>query len=176
LNHYPEVASFVRDSGHADRYRDLKVNYVNHHNPDLILFDGEGDEVQRIDLTRLKTTANIHKLCKMLGMQEQCRDLNKDCTDWQRTGQCDANPSFMLVNCRKSCGVCAEDATNDDSIPCANTSPDSDCEYWSTMGECEKNEAFMTTACARSCGVCTRPEDRPPPEEDEFDDFGKDEL
>ena len=44
------------------------------------------------------------------------------------------------------------------------------------MGECEKNEAFMTTACARSCGVCTRPEDRPPPEEDEFDDFGKDEL
>ena len=52
-----------RDSGHADRYAPkLTVNYVNHHNPDLILFDSEGDELQRIDLTRLRTTQNIHKL------------------------------------------------------------------------------------------------------------------
>ena len=52
------MASFVRDAGHADRYVKLSVNYVDHHNPDLILFDADDDEVQRIDLTRLKTASS----------------------------------------------------------------------------------------------------------------------
>lgn len=166
----------MRDAGHADRYPQLRVNYVNHHNPDLILFDDENEEVQRIDLTRVKTTRNIHKLLGMLGMRETCRDLNAQCAEWRRSGQCDANPNFMLANCRKSCGACSEQAQVDDSMPCTNTSPDHDCEYWSTMGECERNEAFMLKACARACGVCVAHEDRPIEPDDEFDELGKDEL
>ena len=40
----------MREPGHADRYTNLEVAYINHHNPDLILFDREGAEIQRIDL------------------------------------------------------------------------------------------------------------------------------
>ena len=43
----------MRDTGQADRYKDLEINYIDHHNPDLVLFDGSGEEVQRIDLTRI---------------------------------------------------------------------------------------------------------------------------
>jgi len=167
----------VRDTGHADRYKDLKIQYIDHHNPDLFLFDAENEEMQRIDLTRLRTTANIHKLLKMLGMRETCRDLNAECASWAKSNQCEANPDFMMQSCRKSCGLCAEDAAGDDSAPpCANTAPEHDCEYWSTMGECSTNEAFMKSGCARSCGFCTV-EERGVPDDDELlDDDFKDEL
>lgn len=81
----------MRDSGHADRYQQMKVKYIDHHNPDLILFDKDDVEMQRIDLTRLRTTANIHKLCQMLGLRERCRDEHSNCADWHKSGQCDAN-------------------------------------------------------------------------------------
>ena len=171
------MASFVRDPGHADRYPKLTVNYINYHNPDLLLFDADDEEVQRIDLTRLKTTANIHKVCKMLGMKETCRDLNPSCPNWSKEGQCDANPAYMHEQCRKSCGICAQDASVDDSTPCVNTAAEHDCEYWSTMGECTANEAFMRTACARSCGICKVKEHKVPSDDDDFfDDDFKDEL
>lgn len=81
----------MRDTGHADRYAKLSVNYIDHHNPDLFLFDADGEELQRIDLTRVKTTANIHKIMKMFGFRESCRDLNPACTDWAGQNQCSAN-------------------------------------------------------------------------------------
>jgi len=170
----------VRDSGYAV-YSKLTVNYVDHHNPDLILFDAEGEEMQRIDLTRLKTQANIHKLCKMLGMRETCKDLNPACADWSANNQCGANPEYMMQNCRKSCGACSDSAASgdDDEPPCVNTSPNNDCEYWSTMGECTANEAFMRTGCARACGFCKVRERAVPSEEEEDEDddvYGKDEL
>ena len=168
----------MRDTGHADRYPALTVNYIDHHNPDLFLFDDNGEEMQKIDLTRLRTTSNIHKLLRMLGMRELCRDLNGECPNWAKSGQCDANPDFMLQSCRKSCGTCAEhDLPDEDGPPCTNTAAEHDCEYWSTMGECTKNEAFMKTGCARSCGFCTVKE-APSAEEDDdlLDDEYKDEL
>lgn len=140
--------------------------------PDLILFDSAEAEVQRIDLTRIRTTENIHKLLSLLGMREICRDSNPSCADWKKQDQCTANPGFMLQNCRLSCGVCAENASIDGSPPCANTSPDNDCEYWQTMGECTNNEAFMKGACARSCGVCQTTY----AQSDDDDDDDKDEL
>ena len=152
------------------------MNYVNHHNPDLILFDSEGDELQRIDLTRLRTTQNIHKLLKMFGMREMCKDDAPECDQWAKSGQCDVNPSYMYVSCRKACAACEDvgGELGDGEVPCVNSSPDNDCEYWSTMGECSKNEAFMKTACARSCGVCKVFEKPAPADED--DEFDKDEL
>ena len=159
------------------RYPSLSVNYVNHHNPDLLLFDASGEEMSRIDLTRLKTVANLHKLLNLLGVMETCRDDHADCPNWASGGQCDANPAYMLDNCRASCGACSRTEGIDDESTCRNSSPDKDCEYWSTMGECDRNEAFMKTACARSCGVCKVAE-RTPPDDELYDDFlnGKDEL
>ena len=125
----------MRDTGHADRYAKLSVNYIDHHNPDLFLFDSDGEEVQRIDLTRVKTTARIHKIMEMLQMRENCRDDNMACADWARDSQCEQNPVFMLQTCRKSCGVCKEGSALDSSTPCTNTAPEHDCQYWSTLGE-----------------------------------------
>ena len=85
------MAAFVRDSGHADRYAALTVNYINHHNPDLFLFNAEGQEIQKIDLTRLKTTANIHKLLKML-MQRHERAI-------AFAGHCDAMRAAVKTEC-----------------------------------------------------------------------------
>jgi len=166
----------VRDSGHADRYPQMKVKYIDHHNPDLFLFDKDGEEMQRIDLTRLRTLQNIHKLCQMLGLRESCRDEHANCADWQQSGQCDMNPSFMHQSCRRACGLCKESG-NETTTLCRNSAEDSECEYWSTMGECDRNQSFMHQSCARSCGVCQVAEDRPPDMDDDDDDvLSKDEL
>ena len=34
-------------------------------------------------------------------------DQDEDCEFWESTGECFHNPPYMLVNCRKSCGLCA---------------------------------------------------------------------
>ena len=162
----------MRDGGHVQRYQHLSVDYVDHHNPDLIIFDVSKEEVQRIDLTRIKTLDNMHKLMKLLGMKGSGHDGNTECASWQAMGQCTANPAFMLQQCRLSCGVCTETAESDASTSCVNASPDSDCEYWSTVGECTKNPTFMNKACARSCGICKPPAIH---DDDDDDDF-KDEL
>merc|ERR1712039_22801 len=36
-----------------------------------------------------------------------CSDTNQYCEDWAASGECDANPNYMLEYCRKSCGVCS---------------------------------------------------------------------
>ena len=132
----------MRDTGHADRYPALTINYINHHNPtsSSLTTLWRGDAANRSDAS--KTTKNIHKLLRMLGMRELCRDLDPSCPNWAKSGQCDANPDFMLQSCRKSCNTCAEnDVPDEDGPPCVNTAAEHDCEYWSTMGECTKNEA-----------------------------------
>jgi len=78
----------VRDSGQSDRYKQLSINYVDHHNPDLIVFDSDGEEVQRIDMTRIKTLSNLHKLCRLLGLRESCHNLNPSCDEWAAADQC----------------------------------------------------------------------------------------
>jgi len=44
-------------------------------------------------------TSNLHSNVK-------CDDLNKYCYDWSQRGECDKNPSYMHVNCKKSCNLC----------------------------------------------------------------------
>lgn len=36
-----------------------------------------------------------------------CVDRNDRCGSWKQDGQCFSNPSYMLENCRKTCGGCA---------------------------------------------------------------------
>lgn len=37
----------------------------------------------------------------------------KDCKIWAEFGHCDKNPSFMLLNCKRSCKVCSGSGGND---------------------------------------------------------------
>ena len=143
----------MREKGNADRYRNLRVNYIDHHNPDLVLFDEAGEETHRIDLTRLRTKDNIHKVARLLGLKEICKDELDNCPAWKNAGECSRNPTFMEGSCRLSCGLCTE-ADGDAAEDCVNAAADSECEYWSTMGECESNPSFMHASCARACGIC----------------------
>ena len=40
--------------------------------------------------------------------QAGCMDENPDCPNWAAQGECQANPSFMLQSCKKSCGKCRQ--------------------------------------------------------------------
>jgi len=62
----PEVRRFIKEPGHADTYRGLKVNFVPHHNPDLVFFDEHGKETERLDLGRFDCD-EIHKLMQDKG-------------------------------------------------------------------------------------------------------------
>lgn len=38
-----------------------------------------------------------------------CEDSNKvQCPLWAKNGECEKNPAWMKVNCRKSCKVCSK--------------------------------------------------------------------
>merc|ERR1712045_463334 len=39
-----------------------------------------------------------------------CFDDNPSCEYWAGIGECERNPAYMLVNCRRSCGVCGAPA------------------------------------------------------------------
>lgn len=37
---------------------------------------------------------------------EYCKDNADGCSGWAAGGECEANPGYMLANCRRSCNVC----------------------------------------------------------------------
>ena len=37
-----------------------------------------------------------------------CSDKHPECKEWAASGECRANPDWMLVNCQESCGLCGE--------------------------------------------------------------------
>ena len=40
---------------------------------------------------------------------DDCQDSNENCSYWASVGECDANPGYMLVNCKMSCDQCSTD-------------------------------------------------------------------
>ena len=52
-------------------------------------------------LTAVLTLLLIHScICR------RCVDDHEDCADWADDGECKNNPTFMMDECRKSCGAC----------------------------------------------------------------------
>lgn len=51
MNQLPDVRRFIKDPGNADLYMGIRINYVPHHHPYLILVDENGKEGEWIDLT-----------------------------------------------------------------------------------------------------------------------------
>lgn len=66
MNQLPQVRRFIKEPGHADTYKGLKVNFIPHHNPDLVFFNQHGEEIERLDLGRY-TCDQIHKLMQEKG-------------------------------------------------------------------------------------------------------------
>ncbi|KAG7153504.1 tyrosinase-like protein tyr-3-like 2 [Homarus americanus] len=75
---------------------------------------------------------------------ETCADNNKYCDTWEKIGECKKNPTWMHVNCKKSCRQCG--------VECSDNSEH--CKYWAKNGECAQNPSYMSRFCKKSCGVC----------------------
>jgi ShK domain-like len=41
-------------------------------------------------------------------VEEVCFDNNEKCDEWASKGECEANPKYMLTNCKKSCMICGD--------------------------------------------------------------------
>lgn len=68
MNQLPEARKFIKDPGHADTYKGLKINFIPHHNPDLVFFDKHGKELERLDLGRYSCD-QLHTLMQDKGFQ-----------------------------------------------------------------------------------------------------------
>ena len=45
----------------------------------------------------------------MIFLPVDCQDSNSDCFEWSISGECEENPAWMHVNCRRSCRTCKEE-------------------------------------------------------------------
>ncbi|XP_069190107.1 zinc metalloproteinase nas-13 isoform X3 [Procambarus clarkii] len=86
---------------------------------------------------------------------EECEDNVKHCQMWADMGECDTNPTWMFVSCRKACRQCGKEC-QDLSIYC---------RVWSEKGECTNNPEYMTLHCKKSCGLCHDHQDTPVPKQ-----------
>jgi hypothetical protein len=68
LNKLKQVKTFVKEAGHADSYESsgLTINYIRGHNPDLVMFDDEDVETERLPLNDY-STEGIHELVQSKG-------------------------------------------------------------------------------------------------------------
>jgi len=73
-----------------------------------------------------------------------CKDGHKHCATWASMGECQKNPSWMLMNCKISCGECDNKCTDHNSF----------CPEWANLGECKKNPQYMNLYCKKSCKKC----------------------
>lgn len=40
--------------------------------------------------------------------EDKCQNNHRFCDYWSKLGECNKNPSWMLVNCKKSCNQCGK--------------------------------------------------------------------
>lgn len=89
---------------------------------------------------------------------DDCQDSEpENCKDYAESGECIANPGWMLAYCKRSCGVCyKEQMEKSDVVPNDDNCVDmhSDCPLWAREMECFVNPAYMAQACPASCWYC----------------------
>ena len=78
-----------------------------------------------------------------------CSDGNKYCGYWAKTGECQKNPDYMRLECRKACGLCELSDHVQSSTTCRDTNHF--CSSWAKQGECKINPGYMNVNCCDSC-------------------------
>ena len=58
------------------------------------------------------TCAEIQRAAKAAefvddGNEKPCMDDHHQCSDWAGQGECNANPAYMMMNCKRACMICA---------------------------------------------------------------------
>ncbi|XP_031548611.1 uncharacterized protein LOC116286289 [Actinia tenebrosa] len=75
-----------------------------------------------------------------------CVNYNAKCAHWSLSMQCDLNPRYMHVYCRKSCKLCVTNVDCSDNII--------HCPVWASSGYCWRNHQYMSVNCKKSCQIC----------------------
>ena len=108
---------------YVDRYAQVEVKFIPGHNPDLVLYDAAGAEIERIDLTKdAPSIAQLEGLLADKGFTKSaapadapdCADASSDCMEWAKAGECKNNAPYMEVSCKRSCGLCPVDAPKEE--------------------------------------------------------------
>ena len=94
-----------------------------------------------------------------------CRDAENACGGWADAGECQRNPNFMNVSCKRSCGICSSilgggafgisgggAAASGQRKSCDDKS--SFCGQWAAVGECDSNPTYMRSQCPVTCHLC----------------------
>ena len=130
----------------------------------------------------------IQKKCPFSCRVCVCGDLDQRCAAWAEEGRCNARSSFMLANCRQSCGFCeCKDKTGHEAeclliaaqgqctasrenlakcpqscnvCECGDNHPS--CMAEALAGKCQSEPAKMLNHCAESCHQCNLCGDNPP--------------
>ena len=89
-----------------------------------------------------------------------CADVSAGCASYAGKGECDHNPKWMTLNCRKSCGFCTAGEVDrslfeDDDEAGGCNDKHEHCADWAAKGECSANPGFMLSSCAKSCKQCS---------------------
>ncbi|CAL4094757.1 unnamed protein product [Meganyctiphanes norvegica] len=85
-----------------------------------------------------------------------CEDTNNFCSDWASKGQCQSNPAYMHVHCKKSCNKCGTTVYPKPVNPKPTACVDKNqyCADWAKKGYCISNAAYMKPSCPKSCKAC----------------------
>ncbi|GFO40016.1 cysteine-rich secretory protein lccl domain-containing 2 [Plakobranchus ocellatus] len=85
--------------------------------------------------------------------EETCKDDHSNCPGWASNQQCEVNPGYMLIHCKKSCHVCGGDeSTQEAAEDCKDYN--NYCPDWAAHGHCVANPGYMLVHCKKSCGEC----------------------
>ncbi|KAK3095013.1 hypothetical protein FSP39_009149 [Pinctada imbricata] len=103
---------------------------------------------------------------------------NWQCNVWAKQGECEVNPKFMKVSCKKACNVCGSGVPGPrdnhlatfawqwlgmfaDIFPsdwgvddCEDLYKDGKCKDWADNGDCLTSVDWMNKNCKKSCGQC----------------------
>lgn len=82
----------------------------------------------------------------------KCVDNHNRCSYWASIGECNKNPRYMKVNCKKSCRVCNGGGGGGG---CVDKDNSGSCRGWAQHGYCRSNR-YVYQNCKKSCGLCSR--------------------
>jgi prolyl 4-hydroxylase len=76
--------------------------------------------------------------------EADCQDTSDSCVAWAKSGECNSNPGYMHLNCKRSCNICT----------CVDLDVER-CPHWAYHNNCAGDqETFMYIKCIKSCKAC----------------------
>jgi hypothetical protein len=67
-----------------------------------------------LGIVRCDSICSVEGDCPNRATEEECVDTHESCGFWAENQECQENPDYMLVYCRKSCQVCYDAPTEED--------------------------------------------------------------